>query len=335
RGVREVLVCVALALGLSVWGMSRANHAAVLFLALIGVRGLGQSALSVASLAAIGKWFHRRSEAAMGAFAVLLTMGFIAGVLTVGEVVGRSGWRAAWSLLAGLLIFGLVPLGGLLVRSPQDDRFATRNHLPSPAAQSAWTLRDALRTPAFWILACGTSLFNLVWSGLTLFNESILAERGFDKSAAVELLAILTGCGLIANLVCGGVLRRETLGPWLAGSLAVLAFCLAWFPHIASPTNLRIYAALLGLTGGVITVVFFAGWGMLFGRAHLGHIQGAAQAATVVASAIGPEVFAEGQAMVGGYAGVFRGLTLLSATAAVGACGPWFLRGIPIVEETP
>src|SRR5688500_15467072 len=56
RGVKEVLVCVALALGLSVWGMTRANHATVLFLALVGVRGLGQSALSVVSLAAIGKW---------------------------------------------------------------------------------------------------------------------------------------------------------------------------------------------------------------------------------------------------------------------------------------
>jgi hypothetical protein len=270
----------------------------------------------------------------MGAFVVLLTIGFIAGVLTVGNVVGHSGWRTAWSLLAGLLIFGLAPLGGLLVRTRPDDLMAPVEQPTLSDELPALTLCGALRTPAFWILAFGTSLFNLVWSGLTLFNESILAERGFDQSAAVELLSILTGCGLIANLVCGGWMRRETLAGWLTGGLIALMVCLTWFPHIASPTSLRIYAALLGFTGGVITVVFFAGWGLLFGRAHLGHIQGAAQASTVVASAIGPEVFAEGQALLGGYAGVFRGLAVLAALAAVAAFRLRLPRRSPTAERT-
>jgi MFS family permease len=327
RGVREVLVCVALALGLSVWGMASATGPMLLFLTLIGVRGLGQSALSVVSLATIGKWFPQRSGTAMGAFAALLTIGFIAGVLSVGSMVSHSGWRTAWSLLAGMLIFGLMPIGWLLVRTRPDEAIAPVNEAPSLEDAPSLTLRQALRTPAFWILGFGTALFNLVWSGLTLFNESILAERGFDQSAAVELLSILTGCGLIANLVCGGWMSRKTLGVWLAGGLMILAICLAWFPHIASPTTLRIYAALLGFTGGVITVVFFAGWGLLFGRTHLGHIQGAAQATTVVASAIGPEVFAEGQTWTGGYASVFRGLALLAAMAAIAAFGLRLPRG--------
>jgi hypothetical protein len=89
----------------------------------------------------------------------------------------------------------------------------------------------------------------------------------------------------------------------------------------------------LGFTGGVITVVFFAGWGLLFGRTHLGHIQGAAQAATVVASAIGPEVFAEGQEWTGGYASVFRGLALFAAMAAIAAFGLRLPRGRP--EKAP
>ncbi len=318
RGVREVLTCVALALGLSVWWMASVTKPGTLLLPLICIRGLGQSALSVVSLATIGKWFPNRSASAMGIFAVLLTIGFIASILGLGSVVNQSGWRTAWHYVAGSLIFGLAPVGWLLVRNRREDFSNTADDVDTVGVPSL-TLTAAMRTPALWILGIGASLFNLVWSGLTLFNESILAERGFDQSAAVELLAILTGGGLVANLLCGGLMRRERLGGWLAMGLMLLAISLAWFPHVATLTSLRIYATLLGLTGGIVTVVFFAGWGLLFGRRHLGHIQGAAQAVTVVASALGPEIFAEGETLLGGYAGVFRGLALFVGLAAIAA----------------
>ena len=44
----------------------------------------------------------------------------------------------------------------------------------------------------------------------------------------------------------------------------------------------------MGIAGGFVMVVFFSFWGRAYGRAHLGRIQGAAQAMTVVASAVGP-----------------------------------------------
>jgi hypothetical protein len=57
---------------------------------------------------------------------------------------------------------------------------------------------------------------------------------------------------------------------------------------------LWVIAVLLGLSGGMVTVLFFAVWGHAFGQAHLGRIQGAAQMLTVLASAIGPLIFAKG-----------------------------------------
>ena len=40
-------------------------------------RGLGQSALSVVSLTMVGKWFSRRLSAAMGVYAVVMSIGFM------------------------------------------------------------------------------------------------------------------------------------------------------------------------------------------------------------------------------------------------------------------
>ena len=68
----------------------------LLLLGLVLVRGFGQSALSVVSMAAIGKWFSRRMGTAMGVFAVLLTFGFIGSVLAMGAAVEKWGWREAW-----------------------------------------------------------------------------------------------------------------------------------------------------------------------------------------------------------------------------------------------
>jgi MFS family permease len=49
----------------------------------------------------------------------------------------------------------------------------------------------------------------------------------------------------------------------------------------------------MGVSGGVITVVFFAIWSHAFGQKGLGRIQGAAQMLTVLASAVGPLIFAQ------------------------------------------
>ena len=91
-GVRSVLVVVTLGLGLAVVGMSYAAGPWSLLAWLILVRGFGQSALSIVSIAAIGKWFGRRLGAAMGVFAVLLTFGFIGGILTLEAALKHAAW---------------------------------------------------------------------------------------------------------------------------------------------------------------------------------------------------------------------------------------------------
>ena len=51
----------------------------------------------------------------------------------------------------------------------------------------------------------------------------------------------------------------------------------------------------------MITVIFFAVWRQAFGAAQLGRIQGAAQMLTVLASAVGPLIFAQSAAWTGSY----------------------------------
>jgi MFS family permease len=78
-------------------------------------------------------------------------------------------------------------------------------------------------------------------------------------------------------------------------------------------------AVAMGVAGGFIMVVFFSFWGRAYGRAHLGRIQGAAQAMTVVASAIGPLLLAMWSEATGSYAVAFYMLAIVVGALAVAA----------------
>jgi hypothetical protein len=66
-------------------------------------------------------------------------------------------------------------------------------------------------------------------------------------------------------------------------------------------------------------VVFFSFWGKAYGRTHLGRIQGAAQALTVFASAVGPLLLASWAETTGSYAGAFYALAAILGLVATAA----------------
>ncbi|MBL9199107.1 MAG: MFS transporter, partial [Opitutaceae bacterium] len=107
-GSRLVLAAVAALLGAVVLLMSVTTSVVVMFGLLVLSRGLGQSALSVVSLAMVGQWFRRRLPLAMGAYSIALSMGFMIAFPVVGEVVQREGWRTAWAGIGWCLLPGLV-----------------------------------------------------------------------------------------------------------------------------------------------------------------------------------------------------------------------------------
>src|SRR6188768_3120243 len=77
-GTRVILTLVAGLLGAVVLAMSVITSTAMMFVLLVMSRGLGQSALSVVSLTMVGQWFRRRLNLAMGLYALLLSIGFMA-----------------------------------------------------------------------------------------------------------------------------------------------------------------------------------------------------------------------------------------------------------------
>lgn len=323
RGSRLVLTAIALLLGAVVIAMSRAASFAAVLIFVTLTRGLGQSALSVVSLAMVGKWFRRRLTRAMAVYSVLMSLGFMAMFPLVGALVLAYGWRAAWTAIGVALVAGLAPLAWLFVRSvPEDVGEEVDGGAPDAAPASTYegaTLTQALGTPAFWVFAIASSLYGLVASGIGLFNESILAERGFAPNIYHQALAVTAITALAGNFLSGALSGRASLRVLLLAALVMLAGGLAALPHVATVTHVMAQAVAMGLAGGFVMVVFFSFWGRAYGQAHLGRIQGVAQALTVIASAIGPLLFAWGVERTGSYATGFYALAIVVSLVAAAA----------------
>ena len=314
-GSRVALTVVALALGAVVIAMSRVTGVVALAIALTLTRAIGQSALSVVSLAMVGQWFARRIDAAMATFTIVMSVGFMIAFPVVGAIVQSRGWRTAWLWIGVALVAGLAPLAAALVRRGPEAIGLT----PDGDAGIGFGWREAITTGAFWIFAVGAALYGLVASGIGLFNESILAERGFGADVYYQTLVVTAMTALIGNFGGGWLARTMAPERLLAGSLAILAAGLALLPHVTTFAGVMTWAAAMGIGGGVVIVLFFSIWPRAFGRPHLGRIQGGAQAITVLASAVGPLMLAWGVEQTGSYALMFYVLAAAIALTAVAA----------------
>jgi len=325
-GSRGVLTLVTVALGLVVCAMSRTSSFVALAVWITLTRGLGQSALSVVSIAMVGHWFVRRIDAAMAVYSVVMSVGFMLAFPLVGTLIQQWGWRSAWLAVGcGLLCF-LAPMAATLVRRGPESRgllpdgdaagMAVQTAVTGAHAAHGMVWTEALLTRVFWVFAAGTALYGLVASGIGLFNESILAQRGFSAQTYYETLVVTALTALAGNFLGGWLAARVPLGRLMAMSLFVLAGGLAALPHVSTHAHVLIWATAMGLGGGLVMVLFFSVWPRVFGRRHLGRIQGAAQALTVVASAVGPLLLAWCVEWTGSYTMMFR--VLAGVIALVG-----------------
>lgn len=298
RGPRLITGLLLVGLAAVVWAISAypspppQSVVMQLFGLILLTRALGQSALSVVSIGVAGSAFRQGRSGAAAGYTVLLSVLFMVAFGVLGQVIRTSGWRHAWADVAvALLVF--IPLILILPKKiHKEESLAT--------SEEGFTLAESLRQPAFWLYSAGIALFAGLQAGIGLFNEALLAERGFDRETYHHFLAGTAIIALIGQGLGGGT-RWMPLRRWLGLALIVQAAGLAAFSIITGLGQLWTLASIMGISAGIITVAFFAIWPEIFGKRHLGRIMGVAQTLTVLASAIGPLLLERGAAFTGSF----------------------------------
>ena len=249
----------------------------------------------------IVNWFVRKRTFVTSISTVALMAGLVAMPMIAHAVMQASDWRVAWLAVGStVLIVGFLPTWLLHVRRPEDIGQRPDGERPTPAAarrapdtsvpapEPRYTRRQAIATPAFWLLSLFTLLVYPVQSGISLHQAPYLIERGLDPAVAagaVSTFALLSG---IAGFAFGFWPRRVGLRGALAlVGLALGASCALMLTVRDAPTA---YAAagLFGIgVGGLITTLPIA-WADTFGRRSFGAIRGVALSVQVGAQAAGP-----------------------------------------------
>ncbi|MDB9049419.1 MFS transporter [Parabacteroides distasonis] len=316
-GCRKILVFILACLGLSVLGMSAVENKVLFFILLVFTRGFGQSALSVASITLISKYFPKNKlGVAMGVYSVLTSIFFMVAFSGMGVALSSYSWRMSWAGLGIILLVVCIPMILFCVRSDKALSGKEEEIVDKSAGERGIAYREAVRSGIFWVFALSIAFFGLVSAGIGLYNEDILYERGFDTQMFYFLKVLPIPFALASNLLNGYLARRIKITYLLAFSLFFTGLVKLLFPFIQTAPQVYAYTIALSISGGGLTVLFFIVCAEVFGKRDVGRIQGAAQMISVFASAIGPVFFAYSKEWTESYTLAFfvsGGLTILFA----------------------
>ena len=312
RGSRVMVVFIAAIFGLACIYMGLVQGALMLALGFVAIRMFGQGSLTLVSQNAINQWWVRRRGTVLGIsglFASLLGLG--AFPTFINWLIPEFGWRLTYMLLGGLLLLLMVPLGYLFLRDrPElyglhpDGQTAPAGSTGRPQeadAEENWTRREALRTPAFWVVAAGLATIAMMATGLFFHMVSIFADNGLAREVAAAVYLPIAVMTALTNLGSGALVDRIPLRFALAASLLLQAFALWIAQHLATVPVAYLYGAALGTSTGLSRTVSAVAWAHYFGRQHLGSIAGTASTILIFGASLGPIPLGVARDLLGSY----------------------------------
>ena len=354
-GSRLTLVISGSIIGLGCVYLSLMQTLVGFYLAFTVSRIADQGGVKIGTAVAAGKWFERYRGRATGLVFLVETVGVIALAPLTQLVIGQWGWRSAWLMLAAVMfLLGVIPCALWVRRQPEDMGLAVDGDSPLVVRQAhhertvsgheravsydgrtvadgettetasaeitveerSLTLREAARTPAFWIALASLFLGSNAMSGPGLHMVPYLTERGLNATAAVGAISVMATAGAAGAIVSGIAADRVSprwlmVGLYLSGTAALLLL-------VGTDTLAETYAVviLMGLIGTGINTLAPLMWAANYGRGSLGAIHGVGRASQVLGFAVGPLVSGIAYDSTGTYREVFlvfAGVVLVAA----------------------
>ena len=263
---------------------------------------VGASLSSFLSLVvAVVNWFRKRRTMALG----LLSLGFAVGgfaATPTALIIEGIGWRSG-AFISGLIVLVLgIPLARVVRHRPEDhgllpDGAPSRASLaddpddPDDEEDEEFGMgtREALRTPAFWLLSFGQASALLVIGALMVHLVVYIHEDlGFGLGLAAFAITVQT-IGQVAGQLAGAYFgdrwpkRPLIVGALLGHALAILVLAFA-------STLLLVYVAVAinGTAWGLRAPLQMAIRADYFGRKSFGTIMGFSSLVIMSGMIVGP-----------------------------------------------
>lgn len=299
-GIRRIMGIVVVLFAGACFFTGTVSNIWLLFLAFFLLRMLGQGSLSLLSQNTTAMWFNRRLGLAQG----LTYAGFAIAMTGVPPfflwLIQTFGWRTAYSILGLIVLVVMLPLIlFFFVDRPEDigqqqdgflsSRAQTETDIPnSTEPDQDFTLQEALRTPAYWVMAGLLAVTGAIVTAIYFNGFPFFETRGFTEVEIAWIFSIMGGI-LAVSQFFGGVLA-DIFPLHRLAVLMMIGYTLSMgLLLFVNTMPLAILFAVIhslseALRGGVVGPL----WAKYYGRAHLGKIRGSVFMAGVIGSGIGP-----------------------------------------------
>jgi MFS family permease len=224
--------------------------------------GAGMAAIAqVPASAVVSHWFVKRRGLAIGVMSAAVGVGGIVFSPVVGGfLIPTLGWRSAFLTLGIFTSLLLLPLALFVIRTKPGDKglypdgMSAEEYARMPKATSSasggLTLKKALATPAFWLIAACYMIHMLPQHGMMQTNVPHITDIGFSAATAATLMSVLgmmSAFGKFAfGWICDWIKAKYALAIGLVMQLAAIAVMSTI--TLESPTALIwVFAVLMGL----------------------------------------------------------------------------------------
>ncbi|HSE91395.1 MAG TPA: MFS transporter, partial [Candidatus Binatia bacterium] len=242
----------------------------------------------------ISRWFVRMRGRALALAGMGHGLAKVGMPLLAASLIVHAGWRSAW-VVFGLITLGLVVGPSLLFmrRRPEDmgllpDGSAGDQHdSAAPASEAGpaqarrpamadvpWSRREALRTPAFWLIVTTFGVAHIGVSGLNLHVFAFVSDQGHPAMVAALVMSIIAFMQFSTPIVWGLLAERSDIGRLIMAKFLIQAAGILL--ALSTPGILALYAGffLYGIGMGGTSILAEMIWANYFGRISLGKIRG-------------------------------------------------------------
>jgi sugar phosphate permease len=271
-------------------------------------------------------WFRKRRARALSTMGLGLALGGLA-VPLVAWTMQAYGWRATAFASGVISIVVGLPLARVLRRHPSDIGETEDGLAPQAAIvgttgyeppERHFSVREALRTPAFWLLALGHGFALLVVTAVNVHAISHMKEGlGYTLGEASLVITLMT----VAQV--GGVLMGAAVGDrWdkahiAAGCMLAHAVGLLMLTFAGHWLMLGAFAILHGVAWGLRGPLMQALRADYFGLHSIGMIMGLSAFVISVGQVAGPLVAGAFADATGSYRWGFTALAVVAGSGSL------------------
>jgi MFS family permease len=217
------------------------------------------------------------------------------------------GWRSAFVVLGVVIWVVTIPLA-LVVRNdpaemglapdgdPLPERKLRENDSPSeedgvaPASSTPgeYTLKQALQSSVFWLLALAFFFFGMAHSTVTVHTVPALTDAGIPETTAAFSFGLLTLVSVVGRLAFGYLGDHVSKRYLFMVAYALTGLGLLVLMDARTMPMVYLFIALFGVGFGGTVPLMPAIRAEYFGTTALGKIQGFMNPVMMFASALGP-----------------------------------------------